>query len=413
MAVINTRKRGTKWEYRFESAKIDGKRKHISKSGFRTKKEALEAGAKALAEYNQSGLTFIPKDISMHDYLDYWYEEHCVLNLKYNTLVNYKAHIEKFLKPAFGKYKLSALSSASIQSFINDLKKQGYSKSHTIGIKSTLSASLEYAVEPLNFITFNPCKNVKNPKFEKQPEKRFVISNDDFNRIINRFPPDNIFYTPLMIGYHAGLRISETFALTWEDIDFENKTISINKSTVKRYKDTKNQKEPLGWFFQTTKTKSSVRTIKIGDTLIKALKLARKKQIENKLFYGEFYTRIYQENKIDEKSNEIKKIIEINSNVDISLDEIEMICVKENGEYVSTDSFKYCSRVINHSLKIDFNYHSLRHTHATILIESGANIKDVQTRLGHNSIETTLDIYTHNTERMENETINIFEQAIK
>lgn len=59
MSNVNIRKRGNKWQYQFEAATVNGKRKQISKSGFRTKKEALEAGTKALAEYNNCGLSLL------------------------------------------------------------------------------------------------------------------------------------------------------------------------------------------------------------------------------------------------------------------------------------------------------------------------------------------------------------------
>ncbi len=109
MAKINVRDRNKNnpdkkpnWEYRFEAAKIDGKRKHISKAGFRTKKDALDAGTKALAEYNNGGVCFEPSEISVSDYLDYWFEQNCKVNLKYNTQINYAGLIQNHLKPYFG-----------------------------------------------------------------------------------------------------------------------------------------------------------------------------------------------------------------------------------------------------------------------------------------------------------------------
>ena len=68
MAQVTCMKRGNYWQYRFEGAKIGGKRKRFTKGGFATKKEAMQAGTKALAEYNNSGLAFIPSEISFSDY---------------------------------------------------------------------------------------------------------------------------------------------------------------------------------------------------------------------------------------------------------------------------------------------------------------------------------------------------------
>ena len=80
-----TRKRGKTWSYYFDAAPIGGKRKKIEKGGFRTKKEAESALAKAMAEYDASGSIFAPAEISVSDYLDFWFEEDCKMNCSDKT----------------------------------------------------------------------------------------------------------------------------------------------------------------------------------------------------------------------------------------------------------------------------------------------------------------------------------------
>ena len=85
MSELRLRKRNSTWEYSFEGARINGKRKTISKGGFRTKGEASAAGVKAMNEYNQSGSVFVPSEISVSDYLDLWMREYCQNNCKPST----------------------------------------------------------------------------------------------------------------------------------------------------------------------------------------------------------------------------------------------------------------------------------------------------------------------------------------
>ena len=412
------RKRGTTWSYYFELGKVDGKRKKKEKGGFRTKKEAEAALSAAMNEYNNAGQVFEPSEISVSDYLDQWYELSCKLNLKYNTQIGYLRIIEGHLKPKFGMYKLKALTPAVLQGYANSLKLNGYSKSHIVGILTVFQSALDYAVEPMHYISQNPMKLVKIPKVERKPRERIILTLDEWQRIIDRFR-DTRFYIPLMIGFYTGLRISEAFALTWDDIDLEKRTLTVNKQVVKRNfgadvrkaVEKKGKKESRSsWYFTTTKTATSTRTIPFGETLCQALRQEKIKQKENEIKYGEYYTIHVLKKEIDEKGNDMYRIVPVQKCVESQLQRVYLICIAENGQYTSTDSFKYCSRIIHNELQIAFDYHSLRHTHATMLIEAGANVKNVQARLGHTNIQTTLQTYVHDTEKMGEQSVDLFEQ---
>lgn len=406
MGQVSVRKRGKLWEWGFEGAKIEGKRNRITKGGYRTKGEAQAEGIKAKAAYDNAGSLFTPSEMSVSDFMDYWYQNYCLINLRYNTYTGYSRIIKNHIKPKLGYYKLKSLTPSILQEFINGIYKEGYSSHMLTNIKSVLSGSLDYATVTCQFISSNPMLSVRKPKYEvnrSETNNREAITNEDFKRLLERFPSGSNFFIPLMIGYHAGLRISECFALTWKDIDLEAGTLSVNKQLVKR--------ENNQWFFGPPKTKTSTRTIKIGNTLITALKAHKLQQKKDRLRYGEYYTRTYEKVKISE-NKESRSIFQFPGPQPTET-EIEMVCIKENGQLLTPDSFKYCSRVIHYELGFDkFDYHTLRHTHATILVENGANFKDIQERLGHSDITVTMNTYAHNTEKIKQNTVEIFERAV-
>ena len=397
MSQINVRKRNDKWEYRFEASRVDGKRKQISKGGFRTKKEALQAGAKAKSEYDNAGLNFKPSDISFNDYLDFWIKQYCEVNLKKSTVENYNKKIRLYIKPILGKYKLKSLSPAIMQNFINDLFNRGFSRNTLSVIKGILTNSINYAIEPLQFIKTSPMYPVKLPlhrakaKIETRKKERSVISKEEINKIFERFPKFQSAHLPIQLGYRCGLRLGEAFALTWDDIDFKNRTLNVNKQVQW---DKNNQ----SWFFTSPKYDSK-RIIKIDSELLNLLKEYKIQQKKDKIYYGKYYTNLYcdEENKINTTNGTIVKLINI----------------RTNGTYIHPRIMQHASSIIHHKLGYnEFDFHSLRHTHATLLLENGANPKDVQHRLGHKNIEETLQIYTHVTEKMQEQTIDILDKAL-
>lgn len=427
MAKISIRNRNAKfpgrvanWEYRFEIAKIDGKRQCASKSGFKTKKEAQDAGAKALAEYNNAGTHFTPSEISVSDYLDQWFESYCKSHTRYNTQLSYLNLIENHLKPYLGHYKLKSLSPVVIQDYANNLNSKGYSKSLVYGVLSMLQNAVDYAVFPLGYIKDNPMRYVKIKYTADKPiRQRPVIKKEEFDKILEMFPSDSKFHLPLLLGWYCGLRISETCGLTWDDVDFENKTLNINKQIVRRNirtnlkfinKLNNGEENPKGWYFTEPKFNSR-RIIKISDALITALSDAKQKQTKDQKKYKELYYVYTRSEEQDEKGKTIVRLVPVQkmfASKEHNL--VNMLCTDENGKMLTPEGLHYINKKISELLNITFDYHSLRHTHATLLIESGANVKTVQVRLGHKNVTTTLQKYVHDTEDMQDNAVYLFDK---
>ena len=206
-------------------------------------------------------------------------------------------------------------------------------------------------------------------KEERKPRERIILSLEDWQHIIGRFK-DTRFYILLMTGFYTGLRISEAFALTWDDIDFDKRTLTVNKQVIKRIPGTDAREEAgqkdssvkhHSWYFTTPKTASSVRTIPFGTTLYNALKAELATQVKNEIKYGESYTIHVLKKETDEKGNKIYRIVPVQKCIGSQLERTRLVCIDKNGQYTSTDSFKYCTEVIHHELHLAFDYHSLRH----------------------------------------------------
>nr|DAT39386.1 MAG TPA: Integrase [Caudoviricetes sp.] len=399
------RKRGKTWSYYFDTAKIAGERNKEEKGGFRTKKEALEARAKAIAEYNDTGRIFTPTTMSVADYLDYWLENAIKANIghtySYNTWRDYEAKVRLHLKPAFGKYRLSSFqhSPDRIQRWVDGMKSKGYSKNMVSNCLACLRGALTYAVTPLQYIKVNPCMMVKVGKMAVNKAAKeyaeYVCPKEEFERILRRFPEDDSFHLSLIVPYNIGTRISETFAIDLlRDFHPETHEITIDRQMCKI---------DGVWQFKAPKY-DSYRTVKIGNTLERALIAAIRQRKVNQLRYGSHYLKTYV--KPD------GTIVQARSDMSVALREIMPLCVKENGKLMTPESFKYCAKVVHKELNNPlFHSHCLRHTHGTILAENGVNPKTVMERLGHKNIETTLQTYTFNTSVMQQTAVEAFERA--
>ncbi len=382
--------RDGKWQYRFEGPKIDGKRKQIVKGGFSTREEAFAAKLKAMAEFEATGEVFKPSEISVSDFMDKWYKDECVNKKKKTTLNNYEKIIRLDIKPEIGKYKLRTISHSTLQKLIDKLASEGRSRNTISVISGVLTSSFNYAVEPLHYIQKNPMEHVKLPSKRAEgnialnTKSRVYIDEKRMNEILARFPKGSSAYIPLLLGYRCGLRLGEAYALTWDDIDFENKTLSVNKQVQWQ----SNGNKSGYWYFSAPKYDSN-RIIQIDDAFLKILK--NEKEIQErkaKAYLDTEYTFYYEEKgtRIISTNDKGKKI--------------NFVCKREDGTYIQPRTMQHTSSVIHNQLGFpEFDFHSLRHTHCTMLLDNGADPKYVQTRLGHKSVQITLDIYQHLTQK--------------
>lgn len=401
MSELRLRKRGARWEYSFETARVNNKRKSISKGGFRTKAEASAAGAKAMSEYNHSGAVFVPSEISVADYLDFWMKEYCQNNCKPTTITNYEKKIRLHIKPAIGKYKLAALTSEAIQKLLNDKFHDGYSRNTLMVLKGILTGSLSYAVQPLKYIQINPAQYVDLPSRRATPKKKtrssphVCFSPDQMKQIFERFPKGSSSYLPILIGYKCGLRVSETFGLTWDCIDFTAKTLTVKQQVLWHDRDRKTGTSGY-WYFSAPKY-DSVRTIELSQDVIAALGREKERQAKSRVLHGDLYICLFR----DERDR---------LNINGEGQEVDLIMVREDGSYISSHTMQHVSQIARHELGFKkFDYHSLRHTHATMLSEKGASPKYVQHRLGHKNIQVTMQIYQHLTDKMSEEGAQLLE----
>ena len=389
MSNVRTRKRGKYWEYEFDAAKVAGKRNRISKSGYKTKAEAVAAGAAAMAEYNSSGIKFIPSEMSYADFLDYWIESYCLITLKKTTLDNYKKRIKSHIKPSLGAYKLTSLTTAGLQKFINSKIDAQYSLNTLSVLRGILTGSLQYAVRQ-NMLKSNPAREIRIPtersteSLQLRSAPHRYLPPDVIEKIFERFPEKHPSHIPLMLGYRCGLRLGEAFAITWDCVDLEKGQIYINKQV---------QWNPAEqWWFFTNPKFNSFRTIDLDNTLLELLRRERKRQDKDRAYYEEMYTVYYE--------NDVRGLVTSPDDSSV-VTPIELMLVRQDGSYIQARTMQHASSVIHYELGVkDFTFHSLRHTHATMLAEAGMPQKYTQQRLGHKDISVTLKYYTHLTDKM-------------
>ena len=200
------------------------------------------------------------------------------------------------------------------------------------------------------------------------------------------------------------MRTGEVFALTWNDIDLDNRIIKVNKTVY-----AKDKEENGRWYLGTTKTIGSSREVYICETLYSVLYDYKKLQVKYKKQYGKNYKR-YILKEVKNKYGKLVeyKVIEIQSRNN----KIQMVFTRKDGTYAGTDIIKYPFKIIHHELGINCRFYDLRGNFATKTLRKGCEIKDISKVLGHSRIETTENYYINCTKDNLKEVSKSFEKEL-
>ena len=219
-----------------------------------------------------------------------------------------------------------------------------------------LSSILEKAVK-WQVLLYNPCRRVEAPKIEKK--EAAYLDEIQAQELLKCLQEEPLQYRAIItLLLYSGMRRGELCGLEWSDIDFKNSIIDITKTSL--------YLTDRGIFDDSTKTESSKRLIKIPAPALEILKEHKIQQAKEYFKLGDMWVR----------SNKV--------------------FTQWNGKPIHPDTITgWFSRFIKKNNLPPIHLHSLRHTNATLLIASGADLRTVSKRLGHSNMTTTSNIYTH------------------
>lgn len=379
MATFRKLKSG-KWQ-----ARVSKEGKEFSIGTFRTKKEAeIEAGK--VEERIYYGQTLNDRNMLFEDITKEWIE-YKKSNVKESTFEQLEVIIRLHVLPFFGNKKVMKIRRIDIKKWINDYAvmkdeegKEIYSYGSRIKYLSVMKSILYYAVHDLDVLEKNPADRLRAPLQDDVAQKKEAkyYSLDELNTLLDymrtykhqRFENYQLYYMLMYFLSQTGLRISEALALKWTDI--EGNKIAIERQT--RRNDT-NQ-----LVITTLKNSSSYRTIGLNDELLREMKKFKLKQNEM-ILSGESF-----------KQNDDGIIFQ-----------------NFLGNYLTPSTVRDSIRDYCKKAGIDYKgTHAFRHTHAVLLLESGASLKFVSNRLGHKTIKTTADTYLDITKKIEEDELKKF-----
>ncbi|MDB2160453.1 MAG: tyrosine-type recombinase/integrase [Clostridium butyricum] len=359
----------------------NGKQIKTRKQGFKNKKDAEKWVTETLSKKHKGFIASAESNILFKDYINKWFDEYKSKNISINTKTNYRSRIDTHIIPKLGSYRLDKITNVIVQNFYNSLICDGMKPSSVKKIMETLNGVFKYA-QKSKLIYIIPTD------IEKQPMNKSTVefwTKKEIDFYLNEIK-DQFLYTPILIEIFTGLRVGELCGLRWCDIDFDNKYLMVNNQVIY------DRELKTLVFSKILKTDTSHRKITLPKILLDHLT-----SIKNDAAETDFVI-LNREGLICNPRNLSMNFTQSIQKYKYSIEDIQKKNKKIPQQYMQLKQI---------------SFHALRHTHATLLIFNGENIKVISERLGHKNISTTLDTYTHVMDDMKNNTADLLDNVFK
>lgn len=308
-------------------------------------------------ERHCKGYSQLNENMRFSELAEWYFENYAPEELKPTTIMNYKSQYKNHISPFLGHKKLKEITTPLLTEFLRQLGQQYNLSPTTIRKIYIVVQSIYRRALQQGFTKENPCQNVIIPK-KKDTGKRYSLTEEEtkrFIKLVNEKSWDEDVKRILMILLFTGIRIGECLGLSWEDVDFEEKTIFIRH--------TLSHANGIS-YLDTPKTESSIRIIAMNTTVEKLLKEQKAYTDSLKDALGDNYAHP------------------------------EMVFPSGQGNYRDRSSVYHSLKRMTKDTEFeDMTLHKLRHCNATLLLNSGVELKVISEHLGHCDIGVTANIY--------------------
>ena len=362
---IRQRADGT-WEARLTVGTDPGTGKSIRKSVYGRSQAEARKRMTATQRAIDNGTYQAPDKTTVSQWLDTWMETFCAVKVKPLTFSSYAVAIKNHIKPSLGALRLQAVRGVHVQKLYNRMTADGLSAKTVKNVAAILHKAFSVAVKQ-GLMQANPCDAAELPK---AMHKEITPLTDSEIPLFLKAIKGHPFEGAYALCLFAGLREGECLGLSWDQVNFEARRITISQQL-------QHEKKRNAQYYIAPSTKSGKpRQIEPPEITFQYLRAERKRQTENRLAAGPLW-----------------------SNPD------NLVFTDELGRHLAISTFyKTFKRIVSSIGRPDARPHDLRHTAATVAIAAGADIKSVQDLLGHATASFTLNVYAHTSDQMKKDT---------